>query len=339
MTGHEGDQNRNRARAGDGTTDPAGAEVRRSEPRRYSRRRLLATSAASAGVAVLTGGVAGVALTQGTAPTPTIAPSGRMRFRDKVVLVTGATSGIGRAAAIQFAAEGGKVGFCGRRQELGRQVEQHIRQSGGEATYIPADVRAESDVQRFVDTVADRYGGLDVCFNNAGITIQKPVADYTAQEWEDVNNTNLRGNFFALKYEIPHLIARGGGVIVVTASTNAVITGPGKGAYAASKHGIIGLVQSAAHDYGKDHNIRVNALLPGTTDTELVRRVAGVENLPASVWQPMKAVFAKQHIPDVPRMAQPEEIAAAALILASDDLPFMTAAQLTVDGGMTAFAS
>lgn len=335
MTDHEGDQDPGRAGVDDGTAGPEAS----GEPRRYSRRRLLATGAASAGAAVLAGGVAGVALTQGTAPTPTIAPSGRMRFQNKVVLVTGATSGIGRAAAIQFAAEGGKVGFCGRRQALGRQVEQQIRDSGGEAAYVPADVRSEADVRRFVDTVADRFGGLDVCFNNAGITIQKPIADYTADEWEDVNNTNLRGNFFALKYEIPHLIARGGGVVVVTASTNALITGGGKGAYAASKHGIIGLVQSAAHDYGKDHNIRVNALLPGTTDTELVRRAAGAENLPESVWEPMKAIFAEQHIPDVPRMAQPEEIAAAALILASDDLPFMTAAQLTVDGGVTAYAS
>ncbi|WP_344864200.1 SDR family NAD(P)-dependent oxidoreductase [Amycolatopsis ultiminotia] len=291
----------------------------------------------AAGAGVLAGAVGGVALVGGTAPTPLLQPSGRRRFAGKVVLITGATSGIGRAAAIRFAEEGGKVAFCGRRRELGREVEQEIRNAGGEALYVPADVRVEPDVQRFVDTAVSRYGGLDVCFNNAGITVQKSVHEYTVEEWDNVQSTNLRGAFLSLKYGVPHLVARGGGAVVVTSSANAVATSGGKGAYAASKHGLIGLVQSAAHDYGAD-NIRVNALLPGTTDTELVRRAAGTENLPDAVWARMADIYAKNTIPDVKRLGTADEMAAAALILASDDLPFMTGAQLVVDGGTTSFA-
>ncbi|GAA3987074.1 hypothetical protein GCM10022247_01740 [Allokutzneria multivorans] len=137
-------------------------------------------------------------MVQRTEPTPTITPSATRRFTGKVVVLTGATSGIGGAAAVRFAAEGGRVGFCGRRE---------IRAAGGEAMYVRADVRVESDVQRLVDEVASAYGGLDVCFNNAGITNQKPLHEFTSAEWDDVL-------FLAMKYQIPHLLRRGGGNIV-----------------------------------------------------------------------------------------------------------------------------
>jgi len=309
----------------------------------HSRRRIL-TTGAIAGAAALAGAAGGATATRGDAapaadPTPPVVvrPAQRQRFQNKVVIVTGATSGIGRSAAIMFAAEGGKVGFCGRRENLGRQVEAQIRAGGGEATYLRADVRVEGDVRHFVDAVAAKYGGLDVCFNNAGITIQKPLHEYTAAEWDDVVDTDLRGNFLALKYQIPHLIRRGGGTVVVTSSSNAISTSPNRAAYTAAKRGLVGMVQSAAHDYAAD-GIRINTLIPGTTNTELVRRVAGMLDAPDTTWNAFAAEWASTNLPDLKRMATPDEIATFALALASDDFPYMTAAQMVIDGGKTAYA-
>jgi NAD(P)-dependent dehydrogenase (short-subunit alcohol dehydrogenase family) len=258
----------------------------------------------------------------------------RQRFEGKVVLITGATSGIGHAAAVAFAAEGGKVAFCGRRENLGHQVEAEIKTLGGEATYIRADVRDESSVKAFVDHAVQRYGRLDVAFNNAGITLEKPLHEYSSAEWDDILGTNLRGVFLAMKYEIPYMLANGGGNIVVTSSSNAIATTEKRAAYAASKRGLVALVQSAALDY-VEKGIRINTLIPGTTDTELVRRVAHMENVPDVVWREGASVWASSHVP-MKRMATPEEIAAFALALASDDFPFMTGAQMVIDGGKTA---
>jgi NAD(P)-dependent dehydrogenase (short-subunit alcohol dehydrogenase family) len=226
------------------------------------------------------------------------------RFEGKVVLITGATSGIGRAAALQFASEGGKVSFCGRRERLGQEVENEIRSRGGEASYIRADVRKESDVRAFVE--------------------------YSSEEWDDVVNTNLRGVFLALKYEIPHMLASGGGNVLVTSSSNAIATTERRSAYTASKRGLVGLVQSAAQDYAAN-GIRVNALIPGTTDTELVRRAAGMEHVPDAIWEALAKQWAKSHVPGLERMAKADEIAAFALVLASDDHPY-TGAQMVIDG-------
>src|SRR5882757_2577119 len=264
----------------------------------------------------------------------TTATTGRRRFHNKVVLITGATSGIGRAAAVQFAQEGGKVGFCGRRENLGHEVEREIQSHGGEATYIRADVRNEEDVKTFVDRVAQKYGRLDVALNNAGITIEKALHEYSSQEWDDVLGTNLRGVFLAMKYEIPHMLANGGGNIVVTSSSNALATDEKKSAYTSSKRGLVGLVQSAALDYAQK-GIRINALIPGTTDTGLVRKAAHMENIPDALWEIAINHWVKSHVP-MGRMAQPEEIAAFALALASDDFPYMTGAQMVIDGGKTA---
>lgn len=263
--------------------------------------------------------------------------SGRQRFLNKVVIITGATSGIGRAAALQFAAEGGKVGFCGRRENLGREVESEIKSHGGEAMYVRADVRNESDIKVFVDRVVQQYGRLDIAFNNAGITLERPLHEYSSGEWDDILHTNLRGVFLAMKYEIPHMLANGGGNIVVTSSSNAIATTEKRSAYTASKRGLVGLMQSAALDYaGK--GIRINALIPGTTNTQLVRRAAGLENVPDAAWALLAAQWAKTHVPGLGRMAKPDEIAAFALALASDDFPYMTGAQMVMDGGKTAHA-
>ena len=211
-----------------------------------------------------------------------------------------------------------------------------IKAKGGEGTYIRADVRDEASVKAFIDLTVNRYGRLDVAFNNAGITLEKPLHEYSSTEWDDVLHTNLRGVFLTMKYEIPYMLANGGGNIVVTSSSNAIATTDKRSAYTASKRGLVGLVQSAALDY-VDKGIRINALIPGTTDTELVRRVAQMESVPDAVWEEAASVWAHSHVP-MKRMATAEEIAAFALALASDDFPFMTGAQMVIDGGKTAQA-
>jgi hypothetical protein len=299
-----------------------------------SRRTLLVggAGATAVGVAGLAAGIAVGAHEVPPAP-PSLSP--RQRFANRVVMITGATSGIGRAAAIAFAREGARVTFCGRREALGAEVEQSIRGNGGTARYFRADVRVEADMQRFADFTVAQFGRIDVAFNNAGITLEKPLHEYTAAEWDDVLHTNLRGVFFAMKYQIPVMLAGNGGNIVVTSSSNAIATQAKRGAYAASKRALVALVQAAALEYGP-HNIRVNAMLPGTTDTALVRRVAGMENVPDVVWHAAAAEWARSHVPGLGRMANPEEIAEFALALASDEHPFLTGAALVIDGGKTA---
>ena len=300
------------------------------------KRRHLVGGAAVGLVAGAIGGLVGGVALGNAATLPQQKPSGKRRFENKVVLVTGGTSGIGRAASLMFAAEGGRVAFCGRNIERGKQVQDQIRELGGDATFIRADVRNEDEVKALVDRTIETYGQLDVAFNNAGITVERPLHDYTAAEFDDVINTDLRGVFLSMKYEIPHMLARGG-AIVVTSSSNAIATSANRSAYSAAKRGLVGLVQAAALDYAQ-HGIRINTLIPGTTDTPFIRRAAGMENVPDAAWHVAAAQWAKTHVPGLQRLATPEEIAAFALTLASDDHPFTTGGQFVIDGGKTAHA-
>jgi NAD(P)-dependent dehydrogenase (short-subunit alcohol dehydrogenase family) len=298
-------------------------------------RRVLLVGGAGATIVGVAGLAAGIAVGAHEVPPAPPSVSSRKRFANKVVMITGATSGIGRAAAIAFAREGARVTFCGRREALGAEVEQSIRGSGGTARYFRADVRLEAQMKGFADFTVAQFGRIDVALNNAGITLEKPLHEYSAGEWDDVLHTNLRGVFFAMKYQIPVMLAGNGGTIVATSSSNAIATQAKRGAYAASKRALVALVQAAALEYSP-HNIRVNAMLPGTTDTALVRRVAGMENVPDAVWHAAAAQWARSHVPGLGRMANPEEIAEFALALASDEYPFLTGAALVIDGGKTA---
>jgi NAD(P)-dependent dehydrogenase (short-subunit alcohol dehydrogenase family) len=299
------------------------------------RRHVVGSAAAGVVLGAVGGLVGGVALRE-AATLPQQKPSGKRRFENKVVIVTGGTSGIGRAAALMFAAEGGKVAFCGRNIERGKDVEDRIRDAGDEATFIRADVRNESEVRAYIDRTIEIYGKLDVAFNNAGISIEKPLHEYSAAEFDDVLNTDLRGVFLCMKYQIPHMLEKGGSILV-TSSSNAIATTAKRSAYSAAKRGLVGLVQAAALDYAQ-HGIRVNALIPGTTDTPMVRRLAGMENLPDVAWHVGLAQWAKTHVPGLQRVATAEEIAAFAVMLASDDHPYTTGGQFVIDGGKTAQA-
>jgi NAD(P)-dependent dehydrogenase (short-subunit alcohol dehydrogenase family) len=276
-------------------------------------------------------GLAGMAVATaadaGAAPAP---PA--KAFRGKVVLITGATSGIGEATARAFAARGAKVAFCGRRAQLGKRVEASIRAAGGEATYLQADVRVAEQVRSFVDRGVQRYGRLDIAFNNAGVEFRNtPVHEVGVAQWDDLTSTNARGVFLAIRYEVPHMLRTGGGVIICTSSAGAERARPGNAAYVASKRAVQGIVKSAALDYGPQ-GIRVNAILPGTTDTALVRP----PGIPDADWQRFKEAWGPLNVEGLHRMAEREEIASAVLALAGNEFAFMTGSSVAVDGGSTA---
>jgi NAD(P)-dependent dehydrogenase (short-subunit alcohol dehydrogenase family) len=248
------------------------------------------------------------------------------RLIDKVAIITGASSGIGRAAALLFARQGAKLVLSARGHERLDEVVGEIRAARGAAIAVPGDVSEEAHNRALVETATAEFGGVDIAFNNAGTT--GPVDSLPAlsmTDWQNVLATNLTSGFLAAKYQLPAMEARGGGSIVFTSTFVGYTAGfPGLAAYAASKSGLIGLVQVLASEYGPK-GIRVNALLPGATDTPMGRDVA---NTPE----------ARQFIAGLnafKRIAEPEEIAEAALFLCSDASSFTTGTAMLVDGGVS----
>jgi NAD(P)-dependent dehydrogenase (short-subunit alcohol dehydrogenase family) len=248
------------------------------------------------------------------------------RFARRGVLVTGAGSGIGRAAAQLFANEGGRVVVVDQDENEAQATVTSIRQAGGEALAIGADVSREADCRGMVERALAAYGRLHVAFNNAGIGASGfAVADEEEVTWSRLIDVNLKGIFLAMKYEIPAMVSAGGGAIVNTASVAGLVGERGIGAYSASKHGVVGLTRTAALDY-IGQGVRVNAVCPGATRTRIL----------ANWFQdPKVESFILSRHP-IGRIAEPEEIARAVLFLASDDASFIVGQALAVDGGLTA---
>ncbi len=247
-------------------------------------------------------------------------------LNDKVAIVTGASSGIGRAAARLFADEGARVVATARREaELGELVAE-IESAGGRALARAGDVRDEAFAEALVETALAEYGGLDIAFNNAGTLGEMgPVAEVSLAGWHDTLETNLTSAFLGAKYQVPAMIARGGGSLIFTSTFVGYTAGmPGMAAYAASKAGLIGLTQVLAAEFGAQ-GVRVNAILPGGTDTAMGRSAADTPEA--------RAFVAGLHA--LKRIAAPEEIAHSALHLASDASSFVTGAAFLADGGIS----
>ena len=250
------------------------------------------------------------------------------RLEDKVALVTGASSGIGRASAIALAAEGARVVVAARRVEMGEETVAMIRAAGGEATFVRTDVGVASDVERLVRATAETYGRLDCALNNAGVpgSVLAPTADLTEAQWDEVLATNVRGVWLSMKYEIPLMLESGGGAIVNMASILGLIgSGMGVSPYVTSKHAIVGLTKAAALEYAK-RGIRVNAVCPGFVETALIELATDVPGIG-------EALVAAHPIG---RIGRPEEVADAVVWLCSGESSFVTGQALVLDGGYTA---
>ncbi len=248
------------------------------------------------------------------------------RFANKIVLITGASSGIGEAAAYAFAREGAHLFLVARRRDRGEAVAERIRRDGGKAVFHQADMADRKQIAGMVAACVAHYGGLDVAFNNAGIdgAFNVDTPDHPEDVWDELIAVNLTGVWFCMRHQITAMLTRGGGAIVNMASMAGVKGYPGSSGYAASKFGVVGITKAAALEYA-DRGIRVNAVCPAIIRSEMADRVFGTDEpekeARAASWHPMG------------RIGEPEEVADVVLWLASDQASFVTAETVQIDGG------
>ena len=261
------------------------------------------------------------------------------RLNGKVAVVTGASSGIGRAIAEVFARESARVVLVDRQQDSGEEIASRIRAMDGEGVFLAADVSDESDVNRVVRTAVDQYSRLDVLVNCAGIALGGTVVDTDSARWQRVIDVNLAGSYLTCRLSIPQMIDSGGGSIVNVASLQGMYGYPGWAAYAASKAGLIGLTRQIAVDFA-DHGVRCNAISPGAIYTELGSNTAKLE--PGFARERERGIDDRDAAniaasrPKMLRPGRPEHVANAALFLASDESAHITGHNLVVDGGASA---
>ena len=244
------------------------------------------------------------------------------RLKDKIAVITGSGKGLGEAMALLFSHEGAKTVVFDIDEPAGRETAEQIQEQGGEAIFVHGDVSNPDDAVRLIEAAVDAYGRVDVLVNNAGIHVDRTVADTTEAEWDRILGVNLKGVFLCSKAAIPQMRRQGGGNIICISSISGLIGQLNQAAYNASKHGIIGLVKCMAYDHALE-NIRANAICPGVMNTPLV----------ASVPEEHIAPYRKTSL--LERFAEPSEVANAALFLASDESSYVTGSAMVVDGGYT----
>ena len=247
-----------------------------------------------------------------------------VKLNGKVALVTGGTSGIGKATAMAFTRAGAKVVLTGRREKEGAQVVAEIKKLGGDAAFVRADVAKDADVKAMVDFTVDKYGRLDVAFNNAGVEWKGPLEKATEAEYRRIFDINVWGVLNSMRHEIPVMLKNSGGAIVNTSSGAGHVGLPEVSVYVASKHAVEGLTKSVALEFAR-RNIRINAVAPGVIATEMFDRFAGDE---------LRGQITS--MTPVGRLGAAEEIAAAVLYLCSDEAKFTIGTSLVVDGGYVA---
>ena len=248
-------------------------------------------------------------------------------LENKVALVTGATSGIGKATALALGTAGAKVVFSGRRDPEGEATAAMIRHVGAECLFVRSDVSSEEDVKALVQKTIETYGRLDCAFNNAGIDLPpKPLHEQLIEDFDKLMAINVRGLFLCMKHEIGQMLSQGSGVIVNHSSVGGLVSFPGVSIYSASKHTVMGLTRGAALDYAKQ-GIRINAINPGLIATEMTDRFTDRLGSTADALASMVPMG---------RMGQAEEIAQAVVFLCSDAASYITGQPLVVDGGFTA---
>ncbi|MDF5724086.1 MAG: SDR family oxidoreductase [Rhizonema sp. PD37] len=247
-------------------------------------------------------------------------------FEGKVVLITGGSSGIGRATAVVFAQEGAKVVVASRREDEGQQTVRLIEEAGSEGIFVKTDVSQAEQVKAMVEKTVATYGRIDCAFNNAGFDGKyAPLVEQTEESCDRILDINVKGVWLCMKYEIEHMLSSGRGAIVNTASIFANVGFPTGSIYAASKHAVMGLTRSAALEYAKS-NIRINAVGPGDIQTEMVER--GLASMPGG-----KQAYEATRV--MGRLGHAEEVAKAVLFLCSDQASFTIGQMLMVDGGYT----